>query len=818
MKRSEAALGRAVAVLMSFLLLAGAVLPVAASDTAGATEEKSAALGVLTVCSYDPENGVIRIAGTVNHNVMTKAKNCRIALFRVPSWRTASGVISVTEPLADTAMSIRFEFTIEYSGAEDLLSLYAAAIVYPDGSRALIDEPKYPAQTIQNTPYAGFKGVSSTSAAEIAEAGAGCVMIDVYLDRLEDGRHSGYLQTMGGMSFYYNRDYVDDLDRRIRSASVAGASVYLRLLVSPSDEPDGLCYAASASYGAAYRGVVISDEVSAITVYAYLFFLCARYNGGTRGDIDGLVLGFCTDQPEKFNFCASTGPMYYEIYARTLSVMGIAAAAAGNGVRLIVPVSDECAGGELLFTDFARGVGEYISRHTDLEFTLMIDGTHNAYHLSDSFFETPVDSAETEDPDGRRNSPSPVQTTDVQTRVPDSAADPASSGADTTSVWSGESYASDEETDEPAPEEPQVLEKTTADDPYICPDNLGSLPAVLDSLHGEYSAISREYLWCWTPGEDTSGSSLSVLYSYHYMALASAGASVFILRTDSERFSSVSYLVKYIDTDKYADMTAYALEVLGADSWDGLIPGFNVELAGGRRIIETEPMPVAPEYTGSFMLWDFCTAAGALGWSAGPGCLTLRSVYDAEGGCLKAVLDDEGGGVYSDICCICESPEPIKFTPWVGFELSCSDGAGESLYEVKLVIYSGGVTLEGKTVIKDGERASLYLDVSALTDGGGIDAVRIAARRVSGEGEFILRTYSVSLLSDEHSDRELAALIEQARMEAADRDIADDTDKGSTRRLVTAVLLIGAIAAFGVYAAALISRYDRQKTSTQDDK
>ena len=154
----------------------------------------------------------------------------------------------------------------------------------------------------------------------------------------------------------------------------------------------------------------------------------------------------------------------------------------------------------------------------------------------------------------------------------------------------------------------------------------------------------------------------------------------------------------------------------------------------------------------------------------------------------------------------------------MGFELSCSDGAGESLYEVKLVIYSGGVTLEGKTVIKDGERVSLYLDVSALTDGGGIDAVRIAARRVSGEGEFILRTYSVSLLSDEHSDRELAALIEQARMEAADRDIADDTDKGSTRRLVTAVLLIGAIAAFGVYAAALISRYDRQKTSTQDDK
>ena len=86
-------------------------------------------------------------------------------------------------------------------------------------------------------------------------------MIDVYLDRLEDGRHSGYLQTVGGMSFYYNREYVDDLDRRIRSASVAGSSVWLRLLVSPTDTPDGLSYASSASYGAAYRGVVGADGI-----------------------------------------------------------------------------------------------------------------------------------------------------------------------------------------------------------------------------------------------------------------------------------------------------------------------------------------------------------------------------------------------------------------------------------------------------------------------------------------------------------------------------------------------------------------------------
>lgn len=72
--------------------------------------------------------------------------------------------------------------------------------------------------------------------------------------------------------------------------------------------------------------------------------------------------------------------------------MGIAA---GAGVRLIVPVGDACrADGMPSFLDFAGGVGKYISTHTDLEFTLMVDSTHNAYHLDDSYFDLPIDSGD----------------------------------------------------------------------------------------------------------------------------------------------------------------------------------------------------------------------------------------------------------------------------------------------------------------------------------------------------------------------------------------------------------------------------------------
>ncbi len=807
MKKTAAVWRCAISAFLSFvfLLCPFGTFSATATSEATATSGVSSPLGVLTVCSYDAESGVIRIAGTVNHKVMTETKDCRIALFRVPSWRTAENVIDDSEPLAETAMSIRFEFTVKYGGAEELLSLYAAAIIYPDGSRALIDEPKYPAQAIPTAPPVGFKGVSSDSAAGIAEAGVGCVMIDVYLDRLEDGKHSGYLQTVGGMSFYYDRDYVDNLDRHIRSASVSGASVYLRLLVSPSDTPDGLCYASSVSYGAAYRGVVISDEVSALTVYAYISFLCARYNGGIRGDITGLVLGFCADMPGKYNFCASTGPMYYEIYARSLTVMGVAAAAAGNGVRLIVPVSDTASGGMPSFGDFVRGVGKYISRHTDFDFTLMIDGTHNAYHINDEFFDTPVDSTDTGEGDDRRYG---GDTSEADLTASAGISPAVEAAPDTTLAQTPDGVTSEEQTD--APYIPPTPRKTTYEDPYICPDNLGRLTALLDSLHNEYDVVDREYLWCWTPGEDTSGSALSVLYSYNYMALVSAGALSFILHTDSERFSSVSHLVKYIDTDRSDDGTAYALEVLGAASWEELIPGFDLELVGGRRIIDTELSVNTPQYIGSYTVWDFGT--GIQGWAAGPGCLTLKSVYDSGVGCLKAVLDNEGGGAYSDICYICDTPEPVKFTNFCGFDISCSDDAGGSLYEVKFVIYGGGMTLEGKTVVKDGERAMLYMDTSALADSGGIDAVRIAARRVSGEGDFSFRTYAVKLFSDKHSDRELAELIEEAKR-VAKKDDTGSSDEGMTKRLVTAVLLLAVLAAFGVCTALIMFRYDRQQRS-----
>lgn len=778
----------AVAFALVCFIIAASVLPCFAEGTSvgSVSGSQSTALGVMTVCSYDAATGVIRIAGTVNHKVMTAAKDCRIALFRIPSWRSAESVIADSQPISETAMSIRFEFTFESGGAEDIICMYAAAIVYPDGSRALIAEPEYPLGDVKEAADIGFKGLGTDSAAGVADAGAGCVMIDVYLDRLEDGRHSGYLQTVGGMSFYYNREYVDDLDRRIRSASVAGSSVWLRLLVSPTDTPDGLSYASSASYGAAYRGVVISDDVSALTVYAYLLFLCTRYNGGTNGSVNGIVPGFCADEPEKYNFCASTGPMYYEIYARTLAIMGIAAS--GAGARLIVPVSDSCGvDGQPLFTDFVRGVADYISKHTGFGFTLMLDSTHNAYHIDDSYFDLPNDGGDDTADEGEE---------------PD---DP------------DHSYDPDLPDDEFTPPETERKEpvKTLPSDGYICTDSIAALPAAIDTLHGEYSAVSREFIWCWTPGAETSGSALSVLYAYNYVALAAAGASGYILRTDSDRFSTVSHLVKYIDTDSFEKETAYALEIFGAASWKELFPGFDAAAIGGRRIVTVTPGSGVPGHSGTYRLWDFGTSSGVHGWSAGPGCTSLRSVYGSGTSCLKAVLTDEGGGAYSDICRVCESPEPLKYTPYMGFELSCAgDASDDSLYEVKLVIYSGGVTLEGRTVVKSGARTQLYLDVSSLSSGAGINAVRVAARRISGKGEFDLRIYDISLYSDRYGDRELAGLIDAERANAAEsRDGSGDGEETSGEKL-TAALMLGGIAAIGVCIAVLPARRDKRRTAT----
>ncbi len=777
MKQTFSVRMRTAAFLLACLFVTALALPcaaVGAESTTAASSAKSTSLGVITVCSYDRAAGVIKVAGTVNHKVFTAAENCRIALFRVPSWRSAAHIAAASDPVAEMPVAIRFEFTLKFTGEEDLLSLYAPVLIYPDGRRSFIAQPRYPESVTGDTPDVGFKGVSTDSASEIAESGAGSVLIDVYLDRLEDGRHSGYLQTISGMSFYYNREYVDDLDRRVRSASVAGASVLLRLLVSPTDSPDGLSYAASASFGAAYRGIVVSDETSALTVYAYLSFLCARYDGGSRGRVDGLVLGFCADLPDKYNFCASTGPMYYEIYSRTLALIGIAA---GEGMRLVVPVSDECgADGSPVFSDFVEGVAAYISAHTDLEFTVMIDSTHNAYHLDDSYFDLPTEGGDDDAAYPRGDSQ----------KTPD----PKTDGEETKK--------------EPVP--------TSKSDGYFCTDSvtigITPLASVMEQLCDRYNSLRRSFIWCWTPDESTSGSALSVLYAYNYMALTAMGAEAFVLRTDSTRFTTVSHLVKYIDTDSGDKATSYALEVFGVTSWSVLFPGLTEVAPGGRKIIETELLTGAPDLRGRYTLWNFSAVSGAHGWAAGPGCRSLRSVFDDGEGCLKAVFGDESGGAYSDICSVFVTPEPSAYTSYAGFDLSCSGGAEGDIYEIKLVVYSGGVSVEGKTVMTEGERKTLYIDISGAPDDAGIDAVRIAARRVSGEGDITLRTYEVSLCSREHSDRELAALIAEAHRSGDGGDASIDDE--ASQKLLTAVLLIAASVAFGGYAAVLLARRERR--------
>lgn len=783
------------ACVVFFSSMAGTV-----SATAGGSDGKSADLGVITVCRYDPTDGTVRVEGTINHRVLTESKNCRIALFCVPAWRTAEGFINDIEPMRDAVMSKRFEFSVQADEVGDILSLYAVAIIYPDGSRTLVASPRYPMTDSGDTAAAiGFKGVSTDSAAETLECGAGTVLIDVYLDRLEDGRHSGYLQSVGGMSFYYDREYINELDMRVRSASVAGASVLLRLLVSPAEgERDPLPYAAANSYGAAYRGIVISDEVSAVTIYAYISFLCSRYDGGAAGRIDGLVLGYRADSPEAYNFCASTGPMYYEIYSRTLAIIGIAA---GRGMRLFVSVGDSKTAAGVHAFDFVAGVANYIVSHTDLKFTLMVDSRSNAYHLDDSYFDLPTLGGDDGILGGGEGS-----------SIGEKSAAPSADGIaaeadmdDPTSTGIGDIYAN------AIADRPQLY-KTTAADGYFAADDITPLTDALEQLCVEYSSIRDSFVFCWTPSDNTNGSALSVLFAYNYMSMTAAGAEAFILRTDSARFATVSHLVKYIDGEWSDSETAYALEVLGASSWGELLPSFGGIPGGGRQMIERPFTSDGYIATGSYMLWSSGMTSGMHGWSAGPGCETLRYVFEDDIGCLKAQLEDEGQGAYSDICRISSPHEPAVYTPTIGIELSCTGDGGGDLYEVKLVIYSGQTTLEGRCVVADGERQMLYLDISDITE---IDAIRVAARRVSGVGTITLRTYTLGLYSDNHTDGELKTLIDAAKR-AGDNTSSVIAGEGD-QRVLTAILLIFAITACGGYAAVLISRHEKRR-ATQEDK
>ena len=772
----------------------------------------------------------IIVSGSIKHSVLVANRESSIGVYKMLPWENIDDILSSTAPIKQTSMSISFDFELPCTTIADRTSLYAVALIDSEGRASCITAPKYPDARTADTSKIGFKGVKTDSTAEALASHAGSVIVDVYLDKLDNGNKSGHIFNADGDIFYFDRELVKALDKQMLSYTAMGCEVILRFLISPGMTNLPFCF--DSRIWSTNKCVVVNDSSALNAIYAYTYFLMSRYDGGEYGQVSGIILGRGADMPILYNYASLVSEDYDTVYARSLALIGLAAVAASgdNNISLIVPIGDALTEkGEIYAQRFLSSVAEYIASHSKLTFTVMCESTHNPYHIDDSMFTTDSASDETGE-DGEEilvpeTESSPPQTsepsfesdttesidyttfedtsepqiqdkvTDYSTEIEDSSV--VASPTDT--VLYEETSEIFEETSVPQKPKPEI---NTKDEGFYCTDTVNLFTDAFAKLKKKYSSLNEGFAWCWYPDENTLESALGICYSYNYMKLAVEGADFFTVAFEGEaydRFSSIARLFKYIDTSKNIKETDYARDVFEINEWSDIIDGHVSSTGVFNVFLETELQPNVMDYIGSLLYMDYSNSHSIGGWYEGLYCKSIVHQMEDGVGFLQADMGlDEAGLNQAEFGYIFKTPEPLLLGDALTFDIECGENDG-SLYEIVIYINCGSSTIVSKSVLTGGVRCSLSANVTEMYNASAVRSIRIALTRITGTGDCKLKLYGVSLNSQTLGDEDLSENFSNIRDYLRSDTAPDDSNKA--RQALVAVVLLSSVALFSVLFA-----------------
>ncbi len=798
--------------LVAFLLTS---LPFSSLMVLDASAAES--LGTITECIIDRSSEKIMIRGSIKHSVLVDNRDGKIAVYRFDPWINALNAVKTATPLATMDMTIRFEFDLPCTAISHRMSVYAVAIISSSGAVSIISDPQYADLKTSDTSSSGFKAVITDDVAGATSSHPGSAIIDVYLDKLDKGNKSGYIFNADGELFYFDRDVIKELDKKVMSYTASGADVYFRFLISPY--VNDLPFCTKGNLWAANKCVVINNRQALNAIYAYTYFLISRYDGADYGQIDGIILGKGADMPILYNYASLVSENYEDVYARSLTLIGLAAleAAGDSNISLIVPVGDTLSDtGAVYASDFLSAVADYVAKYSELTFTVMCESRHNPYKITDSLFATEIEPEDTTD-DTYYQDPEGTVAENPDTSIPEEITadntfpiteeteliDPVTEETHDESIDTDipvESTFPDDTTSE-SPEKPKPEINTDADG-YYCTDNIGVFINMFNKLKKNYSSVNDGFAWCWYPGADTVEGALGVCYAYNYMKLAYVGADFYAICFENEvaeRFSSISHLFKYIDTSANIKETAYARSVFEITDWSEIIPGFKEGTGVFNDLHENSLEPNVGDYTGSIVYFDYSSGKGTGGWFAGLYCNSLAIQTENGTSFLQADMDLDAAGVnQAEIGYLFDRPEPLLLGDALTFEIKCGEDDG-SLYEVAVCISCGNSTVVSRTVITGGVKCALSVNVSDRDDTAGVQSMKITLKRVTGSGGCKMNLYRVLVNSASASDGELEEKFENIRdYLRADTSPVDD-DK--MHRLLFGIVLLSAVGLVALFMA-----------------
>lgn len=704
----------------------------------------------VTHCHYNPTAKTVEIKGELDYNTTVFYAGQTLALFALSVKEDLH--LSNKTPIARTGVSFSFSFTVDASSSDAIFSRYVVAAVNDKGEVIPLCAPLYPTLAVaEQSSETGFKGFHGATLATTLDCDPDVEILDVYLDRLFHGQSDGILYAGEHAYYYFDAAYVSELDRCVRNLVGMGTHVYLRFLVGKTANDLTFADYAATDTGVVNKLPVIRSEQAQYDLYAVINFLTSRYATSDIGKISGVVLGRAADRASLYSYTAAESMEdYVSLYAATFNLIAVTTKCNLPEARIVLPVSDRVFAG---YATAGQMEGDYYATFF-LPSLLTALATKS---LAPQPFTLMLTSS---------TSPALVAPTDGKTYGVDNLSQFLSEWADMAEVM-----------------------------PFA----------------------ARRIFFAWQPLAGTANE-LAAAYVALYLALhAETSVTTFIADTtlgEDGVTEALSYLARYINTDKFDEVAQGALAQLGGSAAD-LFPATDLAHVTAhrihRKVLTSGGFAGGTVPLGSYTAWSFTTATGTLGWYGGVDCrdVTMHS-ESKDGRSLTALMS--GMGEYADLAYHFPTATDLSFAPMFRMELAVA-GAANTRYEIQLRLCGKSDTVIASAIVMTGEKQTLCLDLTdAAATLSDLNALRIVARPLDGACEsFTLCLFSVALGSMELEDAALAERV-QALMQGTH---VEETPTQEKKEWAVPLLLTSLVVLVSVAVIVLTLTRRKRKSPTK---
>ena len=278
--------------------------------------------------TFDADTYTVSVVGTIGHGTVTKYSGAQIELHRLNIEDDVSSVLTDASSCIDSKpISIQFYFSVKANSISEVYSQYVLVVKSHTGEKELLTTPIVAGNEEKKASYIEhndiFKGVSSELTVDVIDVNPSLVIVDVFLDRLENPNGSGHYFSMDQSSYYFDREYMNELDKKIKAYTDTSCELYLRFRLDSTGEND------------LYK-TVSSDFWKDIYVYSY--YLAQRYNGGEYGGFSGIIVG---QEADRFPVSTNSDVQdYLKFYSMFLYIVSESVRGVDRDVRIFVPISD----------------------------------------------------------------------------------------------------------------------------------------------------------------------------------------------------------------------------------------------------------------------------------------------------------------------------------------------------------------------------------------------------------------------------------------------------------------------------------------------